>query len=445
MIARLNRPEPVVFRRTLWTLVLTGTAISLALAFGLYGVAFDVDNARLAGEELRGSDPLGIYSELNQGLLFRWPYPPGFLAWVVPSIEVANGTGLPFHGLLNVPMVLAGAVLALIVQAYLGARGAGHRERLVSAAAIALGPVFIGVSGYHGQLDALAILPAAIALIVWEGRSVAVAAELGAGGSVGRAVASRLDGDTTVRVVASGLLIGTGAALKTVPIILLVALVPTARRARDAALLIAAAAAIPLLLLAPFLVADPDGVLKLGGYSGAPGLGGLGMVAQPDLAREWLLSGGLDAFDLSPLSSFLFDHGERVVQAVLAGTLLFLFRFRQSPVDGAVIVWVAVYAFSPNFFFQYLIWGIPFFLMAGYLRGTVALQVAVLAPLIIAYLAPWPTGFVLAVYVPLMSVVWVGFLVALARLIQRATGNREDRRVAWAIPDSPPRTAHRTS
>jgi hypothetical protein len=33
-----------------------------------------------------------------------------------------------------------------------------------------LGPSFIDISGYHGQIDSVAILPAVLALMVWERR-----------------------------------------------------------------------------------------------------------------------------------------------------------------------------------------------------------------------------------------------------------------------------------
>ena len=34
-----------------------------------------------------------------------------------------------------------------------------------------------------------------------------------------------------------------------------------------------------------------------------------------------------------------------------------------------MLLWLALFVFNPNFLPQYLIWALPFFLMAGYLKG----------------------------------------------------------------------------
>jgi len=52
--------------------------------------------------------------------------------------------------------------------------------------------------------------------------------------------------------------------------------------------LVVAAVAVPAILLAPFFLADPSGASAVFDYSGAPGLGGLSLVLQPDLPADWL-------------------------------------------------------------------------------------------------------------------------------------------------------------
>lgn len=403
------------FKASLWLLISAGTLLSTLLAFAFFGNGFDVDNMGRVGAELSGPAPFELYSEMNQGLFYRYPYPPGFFPWIGASTFVANHSPVPFHGLIQVPMILANAGIALVVQAYLGARGATDRTRLIATAAVVLGPVFVGISGYHGQVDALAFLPAVVALVVWESRTLAVVELLGLRGRATR-LAARLDADLTERALATGTLIGLGAAVKTVPLFLLVALVPTARRLSAAAMLVVSAIAVPLLLLVPFLIADPDGVVTLTDYSGAPGLGGLGLALQPDLVIDWLVRRPLE---FSAVSDFLRVHADRVVQLVLLAVFATVVRYRPAPRDAVVFLWVAFYAFSPNFFFQYLIWGIPFFLMAGYLRNTVLLQAAVFIPMVTAFLIPWSTGHPAALYVPLMLGVWVVFVVALVQLFDR--------------------------
>ncbi|MGH2956312.1 MAG: glycosyltransferase 87 family protein [Solirubrobacterales bacterium] len=399
------------------------------MAFALLGAGFDIESMMLVAAELSGPRPLELYSELNQESLFRYPYPPGFLAWIGPTDLIADRTPLPFHGVIQVPAILANAGLALVVQAYLGARGSGERTRLLAAGAVVLGPVFVAISGYHGQIDALAILPAVIALVVWEGRSSTVLGILRPNGSWGSGLAIRLDGDRIQRALACGLLIGIGASIKTVPLFLLVALAPSARSWREAALLVGGALAVPLLLLTPFLIADPSGVETLRQYRGLPGLGGLSLAVQPDLAIDWIVDGHPQ---LNAASEFLYEHSNSIVSLVPLGVLAFVIRIRPSPLDSAVLLWLAIYAFAPNPVFQYLIWGIPFFLMAGHLRGTVLLQAVVLVPILIAYLAPMPTG-IAAVYLPIMLGVWAGFVVALFRLGRRAIDNHREVPYAQAM------------
>jgi len=131
--------------------------------------------------------------------------------------------------------IAANLGIAFVVQDFLGQRGAERSTRLAGAALVAPGPSFLVVSGYHGQFDAVAFLPAVLALTLWER-------------------------DLPRRALWAGLLIGLGGALKTVPLLLLVALLPSVRTRREAAVLVGAAALPVLAALAPFAIAGtlPD-------------------------------------------------------------------------------------------------------------------------------------------------------------------------------------------
>jgi hypothetical protein len=85
----------------------------------------------------------------------------------------------------------------------------------------------------------------------------------------------------------------------------------------------------------------------------------------------------------------------------------------------AILLWLALYVFAPNFFFTYLIWGIPFFLLAGRVRWALALQAYVLVPMFIAYRRPWEQEWILSIYVPAMVVLWAGFLIAFLFQLRR--------------------------
>jgi hypothetical protein len=377
------------YGRLLWGLLAAGLAVRLALAFATHGVAFDIGSLALVRDQL-ADDPLHLYGALTtdfgEFLQPRWPYPPGFFAWIVPAGWLADVTGLPYHGLVQIPAILADLAIAYLVQSCLGSRGAADRTRLAAAALVALGPSFVAISGHHGQIDSVAILPAVAALVLWER------------GGAGRALGA-------------GLLLGIGAAIKTVPALVAMALLPTARSAREAVTVVAATVLVPAALLAPFAIADGGALTALREYHGAPGIGGLSLLLQPDLATFWLAGVPVER---SAASGLLFDHGILILIAALAAAGAFLARFRPAPAQAAVVVWLTVYAFSPNLFLQYAVWGLPFLLLAGYVWQVAAIQLALMAPTLIVYLGPVSEDLVLYVYVPVMVSMWLATLVGLA-------------------------------
>jgi hypothetical protein len=126
--------------------------------------------------------PGGLY-ELGA----RWPYPGGFAPLALLADLAADATGLPFHGVVQLPALVADAVIAVLVAA--GLRGAGASERIALAGAglVALGPIFVLISGHHGQIDAVAIALAVAALGVWEREGPSRALQAGRRGDQDRA------------------------------------------------------------------------------------------------------------------------------------------------------------------------------------------------------------------------------------------------------------------
>jgi hypothetical protein len=386
--------------RALWILIGIGTVGRIVWAFATYGHAFDLESCLLVHDAL-GEDPLHVYSNVffDEGGadLFRWPYPPLFFVWIEVSSALDGVLGMPFHGLIQLPAILADGVIALLVYAFLRHRGAGERLCLLAAGLVALGPPFAVVSGYHGQIDALAILPAVAALVVWEL-------------------------DPSHRAVRAGLLIGIGAALKTVPLLMLVALLPAARDRREALRLVVPAVAVPALMLAPFLAADPDGVLRILEYNGAPGVGGLSLLLQPSLAADWLTGAQLDP---SAATLWLSDRGGLITVITLAAAFAFLLRYRPSPLDGALFVWLVVYAFSPNLFLHYSVWALPFLLLAGYVRIALAVELWLAVPFAIVYWQVWDSRDIALVYAPLVIGLWVLSLAGVLLLGSRIARGRD--------------------
>jgi hypothetical protein len=374
-------------KRWLWALIALGTVVRLVIAAKTDGVVYDVVSFRLTRHAL-AHDFLHALGTLNGPDYYRWPYPPAFFAWIELSAAGDRVLGGGYIGFIQLAPIAADAALAWLVAWYLAARGLPRRTWLAAGGLIALGPSFIVISGYAVQIDSVAVLPAVAALIVWE----------------------RTEGAD--RTWKAGLLLGVAASIKTVPALVVLALLPTARSWREAGTLVACALAVPLALLAPFLIADFHGVREMLRYNGAPGLGGLTLALQPDLAQTWLRV----PTEFNGINDWIFEHQRWVNGAVLGLTAAFLVRFRVAAPLGAVVLWLAVWALGTGFFFQYLVWGLPFMLIAGYLRSAAALQLVTIVPAVVFYSGPWKANAIVVAFVVVMLAVWLAWLTALVLL-----------------------------
>ncbi len=378
-------------RIALWALIALGVAAGVIIALSTSGDPYDMESFTLVRAALHRG-PLEPYALFAQQGIVRWPYPPAYFPWISVSGALA-GHGLSFGFLVRVPSILADAALAWLVQDFLGSRGAGARTRLLAAGLVALGPSFLVISGYHGQFDALAILPGVLAVSLWERRE-----------------------PWAYRALAAGVLIGVGGALKTVPLLLLLALLPSVRSRREALTLLAAAALPLLLAFAPFAVAGKLPSPHVLTYRGLPGAGGLSLLAQPDLSLATL---GISPTRLSAPSDALVRYGGLLIGAGLLAVAAVGARSRARALPLAVLLWLAVYAFGVNFFFQYALWGLPFFLMAGYVREVLVIQAVLLLPTLIFYGRPWHSSSVAIAYTAIMLLVLLASFGGFGLLAQR--------------------------
>jgi uncharacterized membrane protein len=382
--------------RTLPLLVIgaVGIGVRLFLAFHWFGngdlLTFEIVARRTL------DDPLHSYAGNVGSSAVLYPYPPGYLLWLVGAYKVAQAFDRPFADVVQLLPIAADVLVAVAVYIYLGWRGATDGERLAGFALVMIGPVFVTISGYHGQLDSLAMLTGVLALMAWE--------RLGGG-----------------RAWTSGLLLGVGGLLKTVPLLLFVPLVTSARSLREAIKLAAAAGGLVILGCLPFLLAEPDGFREVLAWSGVPGRGGLSLIVDPIFASDRRLSPLLSVVGHpNGLADWLSRANGVTTIIMLLALAAFLLRYRPAPVDGAVLMWLAVYVFSVNFLLQYVIWGLPFFLVAGYLRETALLQIALIPLCVITYLdADTMTRFLADGYVVMMAALWLIWVIALLLLARR--------------------------
>jgi uncharacterized membrane protein len=379
-------------RKLLWGMLAVGLVGRVVLAFETYGLRYDIDSVHIVYESL-ANDPLNVYSDVNGDPFNRWPYLPTFLAWVAASGGVLDSIGLPFHGTIQLPQIGADMAIAWLVQDFLGRRGHCDRVRLAAAGLVALGPSFWIVSAFHGQMDSLVALPAVGAIWLWDRMEPGVR-----------------------RAAWCGLLIGLAVTFKTLPGVLLLVLLPWVASRREAAALIGSAAVLPVLTIAPFLIADPGGVVDaFRNHRAIVGVGGIGLLVQPELADAWLA--GKDV-ELSGLNEFLLDRQAQVVALLMLPFMGLVLWRRPEPARGAALLSVALVVLGIGFAFGYVLWALPFALMAGYVWQAAAVQAGLLLPQVILYWHPFespPTGL----YTALMIAVWCAAAAALAVLTAR--------------------------
>jgi uncharacterized membrane protein len=385
------------FSAWLWSLIVAGSVVRLAVAFLTAGAGYDLQSLAQVNAALHHS-VFSVYHQVNgyHGLPYgRWPYPPAFFAVIAAAGSVAFHAGIAFTHVIRIPSILADAGLAWVVQDFLGHRGYGERQRLAAVALVAFGPSFAAISAYQGQIDSFAILPSAAAVSLW----------------------TRTDADW--RPYAAGALIGTSAAIKTVPLLLVLALLPSARSRRERTALTATAVLVPLVVFAPWLILDGHGKSLVWSYHGGAGLGGISLLTNPSLPL--IRFSGAHGVVLTGLTKVVFDNARWITGAAIVLVAALALRRRMAAVDSAVLLWLAVWVFGVTFFLQYLLWGLPFLIMAGYLRQVLLLQALLLPADVVSYLTGVPSWVTWAFYTVPLIVAWVAFSAGLLRLAIAAT------------------------
>lgn len=384
-------------KRVLVALLIVGGGARLVLAFEATGVVFDIHSYEIVHDKL-STDAANVYDvnvtshDGTRSTQYRWPYPPGYFPWILAAHRLSTATDTPFHGWIKLPAIAADLAIALLVVWFLGTRGANESRRLAAGGLVLLGPSFVTVSGYHGQIDSVAIAPGVAAVAVW----------------------ATMKGDR--RAVVAGLLLGLGAVMKTVPIFLVFALLPTVTSRREGLRLIIATAAIPAVALLPFLLATPSATLTSLRYAGVPGLGGLSLIVQPNLADVWLLGAPIAASDTTLRLLKWSPYVGMVGLAIAAGVVL---RTRPSAPAAAVTIWLGVFAFASNVFFQYAVWLLPFLLLCGCLRAVAVLQVVLFGPMVLTLSRPHSEPWLSNGYKVVMIGLWAVTIVAFIRWARR--------------------------
>jgi hypothetical protein len=383
--------------------------VSLVLAFGLavrillawkWGPTGDNASFEAAANDLREYG-FHFYSHVNAEDR-DYSYPPGYLPvllvahWLTTPLAVV---GLQFHQIVRVVPVVVDIVLAWIVQANLPPKR--YLLRGMAAGAIALGPSFIVSSAMEAQLDAVAILPAVVAALLWQKK-------------VAR------------RALWCGLLIGIGVSIKVTPALLILALLPTAVSVRESLRLLTGAVVVPAISLAPFAIADWTGTAATLRYAGYPGAGAISLLVQPGLGEHYV-----GDYEFSSAYPLLQQWGWVLTVAAVACGAAVCFRARLAAVPSAAVLWLVVYATSMNWFPQYMAWGLPFLLMSGFVVPVVVAELIIAPTLALAYtggLGLWhpPIRWSGLLYAALMDVLWCAAAASAFVLLRRLSISPRD-------------------
>jgi hypothetical protein len=200
----------------------------------------------------------------------------------------------------------------------------------------------------------------------------------------------------------------------------------TARSWRERIGVLAMTALVPIVSLIPFLLSTPHGVLdRMRQNSGVPGFGGLSTIVQPDLTRYWAtLHGPIPAATQGTLD--LVDAQRTIVLVgVLLATAL-AWRRRLPALQAAALIYLTIYVVNPNFGFSYLIWGLPFFIAAGYVREVAAFQLLALPATLWFYWRPGALGNGWT-YLVMVQLVWAALIAALAYALVRLLRGQRSR------------------
>lgn len=394
-------------QRRIWLLALSAVAVGLRcwMLSRYPGDPFDINSALIMRSAVIHHG-LHAYGYADTGGQIRYPYPPGWVPVILACASIAHHLGTSVSIALRAPLIAVDVALAWLVQAILGWSGRSDLERVVGAGLVLLGPPIFAVTVLQGQLDTVSALAVLGGLAIW------------------------LRADPTHRWLWAGLVIGLGAAIKTTPIFAVLALLPTAVDHRERIKVVVTSVAIPVLAVLPFAAVNHHTIHAIAGYHGAPGAGGLSLLAQPRLAYDWLTTTYI------PIGHV--DHGLGHVATILgvAGVVLMTciaWRRRLDPMTTAVLIYAALLLCSVNFFLQYIVWLLPLVIAWGALRIAVAVTVVWTVPLIFRYAhelhwhgATWSHAAVLGIYVPVMDAIYVALLCGTIRLAMRVrrTGSR---------------------
>lgn len=352
---------------TLFVAILLGFLTRAYLSTFLCGSGDLVVITRVADMMLRGVD---YYAHTT------YPYPPLFAFILALPVQFIKQLGLPPEialKILNIGSDLAiGIFLARLIMQH------QVSNRWIWVAAYLLNPVAIYMAGYHGNLESITLLACLVSL-VW------------------------LQRDERKYLIAGSLILGIAIGIKPWPAIFLPALLIRSNIRRASLLLVLSA--LPLIvsiLLGGIVIGSFDFLERIIHYKGVAGIGGISKFAM----YISYISGG----DPSIVLDF-FKDSRLPVLILWSGLIAVAWRTRsKSMVEAWTACCLTSYILASNVANQYILWVLPWSILARYRFGFAYTMVATLylafQPLSPNRIDLFNLGAILVIAVWICSLLW---------------------------------------
>lgn len=364
-------------------LLIAGVARLLPALWLPVGAGYDIESYRLVTDALLS----GV--EVYGAALGRHPYLPFQMFIMGAMAHLAQVSGLPYVVAIKLPSIAADMAITAIIFRVIQKHYRRPDLAAYFAVLYALNPVSILVTSYHGQFEAITLLLLVLAWYTWQ---------------------------VSERRTASAVALGLAILNKTWPILFLPVVLLRISHRRGQAIYAALALGIPVLAVATYLFAySADPMTMLGRaltHRGVAGYWGPGAILFP-AAEQWSF--------LQPVAQGLLSLRNWLL---LGAVLIALWQTRSQPaLDAFLTLLLSVFVVTVGIGIQWLLWLVPFGLLAVEARWTRRYSLAATFMLTIhlygLHLFPW-----LREWFPPASADWIIRLSALPAWITV---------LAWAI------------
>ncbi|HVV76588.1 MAG TPA: glycosyltransferase family 87 protein [Mycobacteriales bacterium] len=338
------------------------------------------------------------YVSTRGGASPSWTYPAGLFPLLLLDHALVP-LGLSLRTLVAASNFLADIGMAALLYRHVAKRR-GQVAGLVACALLSFGWPLVFDTGVMNQIDSLGTFFALCAVMLWSS-------------------------DVRHRTLWACVLLGVATSIKVPFGFLVLAFLPTCQDWRAGARAIGIVAAVPILVTAPFLIADFHNVVRaIDSNHSLPAFAGWSLFVDPSYRHVWL--DGQAVAQTHALKT-LTVWQPRIVLACVVAVGVVLWYFRVNAVRSAAIIALTIWASNVNPGFTFLVWVIPFVILDEQLWGAALIELSGLIPGVqLFFMNPHPrAGFL---FVPLVAVMQAVIVIVLVRSLVRVVRTHPGRR-----------------